>query len=463
MILLLVITNASPVQPQADAREYPSVFQAWNPADNLPVENAEVTAARHDLLFHAPEYFGLQWNNAKPGIADGFTASSIENALKKRQRLLALNPNMILLAEIRYRDAHISYLPTGHKFWQYDNNGNMIPGWAEGNYYMLNYPNAEFQAQVAKQCKAAIASGVLDGVMLDWWTDDQDRVALVKKIREQIGATGLIIANSNDLQIPNTKAYINGLFMECYRTNTVQDWNRIKTTLIWAESNLLAPRINCLETWYHTSRNDLNLMRATTTLALTCSNGYCLFSDPNTLSTPDHLHNWYPFWNKSLGKPAGTFVVQADKSIHRKYDKGTAVYNPMGNQQVTVSFTQNHKSVATGKWAKQHPVRAFDGDIFLADTGSSGIKSNPVQRAGFEIITDRNADLFRIALHAPGSIRVSAYDTRGRTVFLYSKANAGAGIHEISTTSEHSPGICIVSIDVNGTRVVYKAIHTPRF
>ena len=44
-------------------------------------------------------------------------------------------------------------------------------------------------------------------------------------------------------------------------------------------------------------------MRATTTLALTHGDGYCLFSDPNPLPTPDHMHNWYPFWNKSLGRP----------------------------------------------------------------------------------------------------------------------------------------------------------------
>jgi hypothetical protein len=39
--------------------------------------------------------------------------------------------------------------------------------------------------------------------------------------------------------------------------------------------------------------------------ALVFSNGYALFSDPNSLPTPDHLHDWYPFWDKSLGKPAG--------------------------------------------------------------------------------------------------------------------------------------------------------------
>lgn len=53
-----------------------------------------------------------------------------------------------------------------------------------------------------------------------------------------------------------------------------------------------------------TGRNDFALMRMVTTLSLVFSNGYTLFSDPNSLPTPDHAHDWYPFWDKSLGKPA---------------------------------------------------------------------------------------------------------------------------------------------------------------
>jgi len=36
------------------------------------------------------------------------TEESVEKAKAYRQRLLALNPNLILIAEIRYRDAHKS-------------------------------------------------------------------------------------------------------------------------------------------------------------------------------------------------------------------------------------------------------------------------------------------------------------------------------------------------------------------
>ena len=47
----------------------------------------------------------------------------------------------------------------------------------------------------------------------------------------------------------------------------------------------------------------IRLDRPDEAIALTLSDGYCLFSDPNPLPTPDHLHNWYAFWERGLGRP----------------------------------------------------------------------------------------------------------------------------------------------------------------
>lgn len=106
-------------------------------------------------------------------------------------------------------------------------------------------------------------------------------------------------------------------------------------------------------------------MRATTTLALTHSDGYCLFSDPNPLPTPDHLHNWYPFWNKRLGKPLGKGTAQPDGTMRREFENGTAVYNPMGNQAVAVTFAEDRRSVATGKSGRSHDLASADGELFV--------------------------------------------------------------------------------------------------
>jgi len=210
-----------------------------------------------------------------------------------------------------------------------------------------------------------VASGAVDGVMLDWWDDDDDHVALARAVREAVGEMALILVNANDRTTPRSAPYVNGYFMECYRSKTPEDWRRIAETLVWAEAHLRPPRIDCLETWFHTSRRDLNLMRATTALALTHSDGYCLFSDPNDLPVPDHRHDWYPFWNRSLGKPTGALARRDDGAAEREFERGTVLYNPLGNRPVTVAFDGPRTSLATGKTARTHTVGAPDGDVFL--------------------------------------------------------------------------------------------------
>lgn len=356
--------NSKTIAKRISNREFPSIFQAWNPADNLSGEDRLVTLARHDLVFHSPEFYGLRWDQEFIGLATSFTPKSITSALATRNKLLKLNPNIILLAEIRYHDAYKRFLPEKHKWWQYKD-GKPIVGWEEGGYFLLNFQDPEFREHVAEQCKAVIDTGVVDGIMLDWWVDDKDRLELVKAIRKTIGEEALILANANDQKTPLTAPYLNGYFMECYRSESVDDWKLISDTLLWAEKNLRYPHINCLETWYHNSRQDLNLMRATTTLCLTHSNGYCLFSDPNPLPTPDHLHDWYSFWNKSLGKPIADGKTREDNTTIREFEKGTVVYNPMGGNTATLIFPEARTSVTTGKYSRKHILNRTDGDIYL--------------------------------------------------------------------------------------------------
>jgi hypothetical protein len=270
-----------------------------------------------------------------------------------------------MIAEIRYRDAHRSFLPQDHKWWMRDENGQIVKGWEEGKFLQLDYRNAEYRRHVARRAKAVIETGVADGILLDWWRDDEHRLALIREVRAAIGDDPLVIVNTNDRTAPQTGPYINGFFMECYRSGSVQDWQRIARTLNWAEQNLRPPRVNCVEVWYHNSRQDLNLMRAVTTLALTHSDGYCLFGDPNPLPTPDHRHDWYPFWDTKLGKPLGAMTRRPDGAAMREYTEGTAVYNPMGNDATVIVFDEPRMSRATGVVRKKHRLPACDGDIFL--------------------------------------------------------------------------------------------------
>ena len=356
--------DLKPIEQRIADRDFPSVFMAWATASLENVDRQE-NIARHDLAFHAPGALGLRWNRHPEGQADGVDPDSVAAARKSRQRLAHLNPNLIFLAEIRYRDASQRFLPDNHPWWKRDDRGDRMPGWKEGGFFLLDFANPEFQINIAKKAAAVVSTGVFDGVMLDWWNDDEDRLALVKRVREAIGPDSLIIANANDRQTPETVPYVNGYFMECWRSRTRKDWDRIAKTLLFAESNLREPRVNCVETWYENSRQDLNRMRATTCLVLTHSNGYCLFSDPNDLPTGDHRHDWYPFWNASLGKPTAKGRIAEDGSARREFEYGTAVYNPMGNPLLEIAFDQPRRSLATGKVTKLHRVPPLDGDLFL--------------------------------------------------------------------------------------------------
>ncbi|HLP76836.1 MAG TPA: hypothetical protein VK327_07945 [Candidatus Paceibacterota bacterium] len=356
-----------PAAQRIRQRTFPSIFQAWNGAAPTPGQDADAMLAKHDLVFLHPSMLGLVAEGKNEGMAHTFTSASVAQAKARRADLLRRNPNLVLLAEVRYRDAPKGFLPDDSPYWKRDADGQFVLGWAEGGYRLLDVESIDWQTQVANHAKALQATAIFDGVMLDWWSDDDAHVSLARRVREAIGPDGLILVNSNDREIPRTAPCVNGLFMECFRSATPEDWRRITGTLRWADANLRTPRINCVETWFHQSRNDLSLMRAVTTLTLTQSDGYCLFSDPNGLSTPDHLHDWYSFWDRGLGKPMSAGRQRPDAAWEREYSGGTVIYNPPGNPGVHVKFKRPHRSRATGKVGDEHAIASGDGDILLTE------------------------------------------------------------------------------------------------
>lgn len=370
---------------QIHNRDFPSVFQAWYGIDmpEYPQDDLEqrlATAAKHDLLWEEPLsqlgekvelVLGLVWEGKYHGLSRSFTEESLQNALENKRKLLAINPNMVFLFEIRWRDAPSSFLPEDSEFWKRDSTGQIETGWLGGwvPFYMLDYNNESFQDNVAQQAKIALESGVYDGVMLDW----SGHLPIVKKVRKAIGKDGLIIVNIHDDVEDGQKyqPYINGSFMELnpkdstsiFNKNNERNWDTTREALLWFEENLQEPRINCLEIWG--DRKDLSRMRATTTLGLTHSNGYVLFGDPNPLKTPDHYHDWYDFWDVSLGKPLSERIDRADGTYQREFEGGTVIYNHFGNGSVTIEFDQEKKRVSSGEQGTTFELSDRDGDIFI--------------------------------------------------------------------------------------------------
>ena len=408
----------------------------------MPDEDELHRLARHDLAFaHPYTLLRIAWNISEKqpysGLATGLLTNQLNTAHERKQELLSLNPNILLLVEIRYRDAkylsqqneahvenwwEVGFYPPDSSYWLKDSNGKPVIGWGEDTNgdkkidendtvlnYLIDFTNPEVQDLIVNQTVALDASGLFDGIMLDWWNEDyatspisvdnwsetihtretelEARLSILRKIRESVSNDFLILVNANMRQIPKSAPYVNGIFMECYKREYDSGYSldkilQIEKTLLWAERHLREPRINCLEGWRvvtdymgdlatrvaeRNSEENRQWMRMLTSLSLTHSDGYVLFGDDNAIPPPDHLHNWYDFWDVDLGQPTQEKAVQyqdVEGLFTREFENGWVVYNRSGSQQ-TVRFDVPVISTNTSVSQTRHQIPNFDGDIFL--------------------------------------------------------------------------------------------------
>ena len=446
LVLMLALTvhagdalsKARPRESAEPRRDYPSIFQAWSGIENLPQDGELSRLARHDLVFTGSGLFGVTWEVSpeQPYSALSTTLRSYKGdepfswGRRRRKELLKRNPHMRILCELRYREARYvkdpppeywkrGDLPPDSEFWLRED-GELAPGWGEDDdgdgkverdeirFMLVDFTKEAFQNLLAEKARALEHSGLFDGIMLDWWKEGQAtsgrwpnwdgtimtaeeeteaRLSILRKIRKKVSDDFLILVNSNYSKVPRSAPHVNGLFMECYRSEydtgyTDDQMSRIEDTLLWAERNLRRPRINCLEGWRivedytgnrrvrvreRNSSENRKWMRLFTTLSLTHSDGYVLFSDHNALPAPDHLHNWYDFWDADLGRPVGEKARTCDGVdglFLREFEKGWAACNRSGSAR-KISFGKDVTAFTTGKTASSHTVPNYDGQIFL--------------------------------------------------------------------------------------------------
>ena len=439
LLLIFAVIKASIADHQ---RSYPSIFQAWNGIENRPDTDELHRLAQHDLAFaHPYTLLKISWNISETqpysGLATGLNPGQFNVARQRKEKLLSLNPHLLLLVEIRYRDAKylsrknethvenwwdIGFYPPDSPYWLKDKYGEPVLGWGEDTnadgkidqndtilHFLIDFTNPEVQDLIVDKVVALEKSGLFDGIMLDWWNEDyatspigvddwsdtiltqksesEARLSILRKIRTQVGDNFLILVNANIRQIPKSAPYVNGIFMECYKQAHNKGYNlnqilQMEETLLWTEQHLREPRINCLEGWRvvkdytgnlntriaeRNSEENLQWMRMITTLSLTHSDGYVLFADDNAIPTPDHLHNWYDFWDVDLGRPVQEKSVQYQGIVGlfiREFENGWAVYNRSGTKQ-TVTFNDYVTGVNSGNHQLHHEVPDFDSEIYL--------------------------------------------------------------------------------------------------
>ena len=388
LLLLTIVASADTPAERIASRAFPSVFEAWNGAENLfdkeaetplaPTEDADATLARHDFAFVTFNALGLR-PAAGEALATAFNPSSLDAARARHAAIQRLNPHFVLLASLAYRNAPGDRLPENSPLWLRDAAGARVHArfGLGGKQLFLDYRQPETQTAIAAHCKALIDTGVFDGCMFDFWNEKlpEDpidpngdfRTELAAKVRATVGDSAILVGNTNDRRPEKSARYLNGMYMEGFGAPYFLNWRLAAFDLAWGAAHLRKPAITLLEGWPTDARGraELSRMREVTTLALTLSDGYALYADRNQHKI-DHAHDWYPFWRASLGRPKQPpRTADGAAPYRREFEHGTALFNPPEAAPATVSFPDERTSAATGRRGRVFTVAPADGDLFL--------------------------------------------------------------------------------------------------
>ncbi len=401
----------APIRPRIENRVLPSVFQACGDIINMPRLSREEKIAYHDLFF-CGETFGWTWTPTPDGNLR--LIGDLEEARSAPDRMRAQNPNLILLTSIEYYAADDDAYPEDSPYILRDGSGNRLrsQGW---DHSFLDFTHPAVQEMVIQQAIEVAKCGIFDGIAINHWTKGHEfegynktveeehaaRDRIIKGIRDAVGNDFLILITTTDTTIPRHAEYINGLFIQ-----TTEDYeggytyaglSHIESTLLWAEENLREPQINCLagrgvRSELLDSPRNLQWMRLWTTLSLTHSDGYVLFTMGGHLYHPPHpfefwpghadLHAqgkrhthqntkyWYDFYDAPLGQPVGgdetkaQFYEDREGVFIREFTNGWAVYNRSGKAQ-KIQLPEPVTGVASRITSTSHVVPDLDGEIFI--------------------------------------------------------------------------------------------------
>ena len=389
-----------PLRPRLNDRTFPSIFARWAgfgapPVSNRPDLSDAENLALHDLWFGV-EVFGLTlFENANTFTIRG----NVEYATRLRDELVTNNSNIIHLTTLSHHGAPLDSFPEDWPHWLRDEQGNIFLGmdhdgtvWNNG---IMDITHLEIQDRIVEQAIAVDKCGLYDGIMFDGWSDSwrglggwdgtryyfpysleeerRARLNIVRRIQASTRPNFLIMGNTNRAILPITGPYVNGGFMETVfpafqaEDDLHNSLIEIEESLFWLDTNLRQPRINGLEGWSiptesPDSPNNLRWMRVITTMSLTHSDGYVVFT-----ITDNWHHYWYDFWDADLGRPVGEkaqLYQDMDGLYIREFTNGWAVYNRSGVSQ-EITLPESVTGVASGVEGTTHTLPNYDGEMYL--------------------------------------------------------------------------------------------------
>ena len=357
-----------PVRERIESRNSPSVFQAWNDVVGLDHLTWEQRNVLHDLHMGTTFDDAIDWylTTTEPtyGVAISL-AGDLARAHQIRQRRLDQNPNMVFLHDVLIQiHSKEAAFPPGSDFWVRDENNQILR--TQHGFY-INFLKPEVQDLLIKRIIAHERCGLYDGVIIDGFgadgtsfsgrthykvTDEEISQAMLnifRSVRAQTRDDFLILVNGNVYTQPRFAEFINGTFMETFKDHpggyTPSLLMQLENTLLWSEENLREPQINCLEgegmgIEPPDGPNNLRWMRLFTTLSLTHSDGYVLYTTGfRDLGGAHHDHLWHDFWDVDLGRPVGPkaqLYQNTPGTFIREFTNGWAVYNRSGKAQTII-------------------------------------------------------------------------------------------------------------------------------
>ena len=415
------------VMEKVQTRSLPSITAPWagwfvNKHHLSPAE----TTAFHDM-FWSPE-FGLRFQRTDEGVS--LVGDWIE-ARRQQEALLALNPNVILLCEVNMRGADpgspfLKALYSRDDFpWITDASGEIIPGAPAERYtdLLIDFTHPIAQDIIVDQAIAVAESGLWDGILFGYWNEkgvvlegyrsneeeQNARASILQRIRDAVEDDFLIIVGGSG-KLRFGTPYINGIILHSDRQDFSNDQRtgliELESNLLWAEKNLREPRTNYLQakgigSELPLSPTNQQAMRCFTTLSLTHSDGYFLYTmgvdwgephphddfywnypykrtnwdywNQHTHSHDTFLHEhggahyWYDFWDADLGHPIGKkgrLYLNREGLFIREFTNGWVVYNRSGKSQ-KIQLPASATSVTSGTTGTSHTVPDLDGEIYL--------------------------------------------------------------------------------------------------
>ncbi|MDE0506607.1 MAG: leucine-rich repeat domain-containing protein, partial [Candidatus Poribacteria bacterium] len=345
-----------PIADRINNRDYPSIIL---PIPDVIRYSPNAKLARHDLGY-GPRGFRLHFAFGPTTVTVG---GDIDGALYERKKTQSINPDFLYLISV----------PSGVS--------------TTGNFLRPPVENVQFQRALA-----VYRCGVYDGIMFN---DERDKVQgtrgdradealatarehYLRHIRAETGDEFLILVGAGWRNVPGIGDYVNGIFLEL----KVDRWDdphddriitraliEVENHLIWADRNLKAPQINCLEVWsipgeYLLSEKNSRLMRATTALNLTHSDGYFKYGT-GVLGRSVKL--WYEFWDANLGGPIGDKARPYDDQpglFIREFTNGWAVYNRSGETRL-LRLPEEVRGASSGVQGTEHELSNLDGEIYI--------------------------------------------------------------------------------------------------